>query len=318
MQTVIALAGFAVLSSAYVRRVYRSKEKWSFGDLIANESLSMCPKPAPNDCTYWQDRPHLSLWLNSVSEFHKTQCYYSIALQLASFVALWGRGSVNRNQDDELFLLLIGADGLVPVALTLYTLALHRRADSYHVVLAVLSALLASITGFAAVVIFPSTTVLTGGQWPEVCGGRTPQGVCGQTQDFKSAYYPNRWFIAIAFLCDLLILVIMALYISTRVADPRRFMRARHFLHRFKSLRALTNGFLHGCATLISIGCTIVELFFFVRLFESKNVLDLHEWSFGQIVGITIWIAVIVDFVRHELGMSELSLTYFSSAAFSY
>lgn len=68
-------------------------------------------------------------------------------------------------------------------------------------------------------------------------------------------------------------------------------------------MHTVVNVFLHGSATLILIGCTIIELFFFGQLLLTKSIMGIHDWSYGQFVGITIWTAVIVDLVRHEIGM---------------
>ena len=34
--------------------------------------------------------------------------------------------------------------------------------------------------------------------------------------------------------------------------------------------------------------------------------MDVNDWGFGQIGGITVWFAVIIDLARHEIGMSQL------------
>ena len=298
----IALIGFAVLSSAHAYKILRSMKKPSQQDLTAPQSLSTVPRPGFGERTNGQDQSHLALWLNAISEFHKAQCYYSIALQVASFMALFSNGSGNRNQEDEAFLLLVAADGLAPVAITFYTLALLEQINSYHVILSLLSALLASIIGFCIVTKYPSQGVFSGGHWPVVCGGQTPQGICNRALDLKYNYSPNQWFTAAAVLLDLLILVITGWYVLAQVMKSQRSRQSRDFVHGNKRLHLLMTAFLHGGAMFILLSCSVVELFFFVQLFSHDSIMDHQEWGFGQIVGITIWTAIIIDLVRHELG----------------
>ena len=48
-----------------------------------------------------------------------------------------------------------------------------------------------------------------------------------------------------------------------------------------------------------------MELFYFGLLFfEKYSIMDANDRGFGQIVGITVWFAVIIDLSRHEIGMS--------------
>ena len=69
---------------------------------------------------------HFGFWLRSLSEFHKAQCFYSIALQIASFVTIYGK---EKNRMDDTFPLLISADGILPVATVLYTLLVQAGTD---------------------------------------------------------------------------------------------------------------------------------------------------------------------------------------------
>ena len=69
----------------------------------------------------------------------------------------------------------------------------------------------------------------------------------------------------------------------------------------------LVKAVLHTLAAIILLACTTMELFFFAKLlFNKYTITDLHDWDFGQIVGITVWVAVIIDLARHEIGMSPL------------
>jgi len=148
MQTIIAFLAFAILSSVRLHRVYRSKKQLAQGHADAAESPDQPVEAKSKVRTHDKDQGHIEICLNALSEFHKAQCLYSIALQIASFVALYGKNSAYKDSFDEAYLLLLSADGLIPTSITFYTLMLFRYVNDYHIVLTSISALLASVTGF--------------------------------------------------------------------------------------------------------------------------------------------------------------------------
>lgn len=246
------------------------------------------------------DEGHPEIWLGALSDFHNAQCFYSIALQIASFVAIYGG---NKNREDDIFLLLISADGLLPVALVQYTLQLFGPQHSYHLVLTVISTLLASITGFSIIVSFSDVEAAYGGDWPSTCGGISPQGICGAQLGFSYEDYPNFYLAAVAAACDAVVIACVIWYILTRAKDStfsvtmKRVFSGNRIVHRLKCT------ILHTSAVLILLACSAIELYFFYVLLSGPSIMDAHDWSFGQIVGITIWFAIITDLMRHEAGM---------------
>lgn len=264
-----------------------------FGDLAPDHLSTQSRK---------DDEGHVRSWLFSLSDFHKAQCFYSIALQIASFVATNGK---NRNRVDELFLLLISADGILPIAIALYTLVLLEQARNHDVVLAGISALLASITGFSIVLAYPSTTTIDGATWPASCGGLSPQGICDTIDflNFDHNYYANLFFIGPAIALDILMASLVLQYCSPRLMRLRFLtMRARPQMLGRRVGMVLTSALHFGAVLIISI-CSAIELFFFSKLLvRDDNAFVPRHWSFGQVVGITIWSAVIIDLIRLEVG----------------
>ena len=235
------------------------------------------------------------------------QCYYAIALLIAAFVALYGGNNAERAQLDEAFLLLISADGLIPVALTLYTLMLFRRSTLYHIVLTVISALLASSTGFWIVKHYSLNQPLTSEQWPATCGSLSPQYICGFGFELSYAYSPQIVFTVVAVLCDILIFYLVVWYALSRVEIESLTQLKDIVLPKGSRTLGLVRAMLHTLAVIILLACTLGELFFFGKLLnEHDTIMDVHDWGFGQIVGITVWVAVIIDLARHEIGMSQL------------
>ena len=307
MQTLIALVAFVTLLTIHLRKLRPSQQQEDrrHGKTISIESLSRIKPPVA-------ERTHTSLWLHLTSEFHKLQCYYSIVLQIASLTALYGNDTPARNTYDETFLLLISANGLVPVSLTCYALTWFDYLDSYSVILTVLSALLASITGFHIVVTFPAVDgkVMVGGTWPATCGGLSPTGICGMNDTLGYHLWPNHFFIAGGMACDVIILSLTLRYLTSYISFHGR--RSRHREQRLvgegpASKRGVARwiGIITRTTTITTlIFLTAIEFFFFkLLLIDHNNILDNNNWSFGQIVGIATWSAVIVDLIWHEIGV---------------
>jgi hypothetical protein len=100
MQTVIALLGFFALA---ILAVLQIREK----------AGSEGPKSTP----YQEEAEqcgHYEIVNAVVADFHKSQCYFAIALQIATLVII-GSGFASTTFTDQSFLLLVSADGLFPL-----------------------------------------------------------------------------------------------------------------------------------------------------------------------------------------------------------
>ena len=113
--------------------------------------------------------------------------------------------------------MLISADGLVPVALTFYTLMLRRKTTLYHIVLTSISTLLASATGLWVFKYYSSEQPLTSDRWLDICGALSPQYICRWKFELSEDYYPQIAFVVGAILCDLLIFCLVVWYKLSRV-----------------------------------------------------------------------------------------------------
>ena len=310
IQTLIALLGFAVLASVRLRRHLAKKKRERAAQHTIKEKGAWISssKIAANPPTFGNKKSHSKLWIFAMGEFHKLQCYYAIALLIASFVALYGRNDADRAQLDDVFLMLISANGLVPVSLTFYTLMLLRRTTPYHIILTIISALLASTTGFWIVKNYSLDQPATSEQWPDTCGALSPQYICGGYQfEMNDNYYPQIVFTVGATLCNILILYLVIWYTLSRFKNEYLARLKERLLPPGSRMLRLGKVVLHTLAVVILLACTTMELFFFVKLlFNKYTITDLHHWGFGQIVGITVWVAVVVDLARHEIGMSPL------------
>ena len=245
----------------------------------------------------YNNQGRLAFWIRSLSDFHKAQCFYSIALQIASFVFIYGE---NKNRTDEMFLLLISADGLIPVITTLYTLLLLGRAKVYDVILAGISVLLASITGFGIVLGYSWTKNVSDVDGPASCGKLSPQWICVLTIEMELNYHPDFFFTGGAVTLDVLMVLLIIWYSlpTLKTHLDSKYLRYPRMID--KKARRVVVLALHIFSILSIISCAAIELFFFHIILEDDNSYVAHEWSFGQVVGITVWSAVIIDLIRYE------------------
>ena len=313
MQTLIALLGFAVLASIHLRGHLANKKMEKMAQSTSKErnASDFSNKTAAHVAPVDDEKSHSGLLYLTTEDFHKLQCYYAIALLIASFVALYGGSNAEKAQLDEAFLLLVSANGLIPVALTFYTLMLLRRTTLYQVILTTISALLASATGFWIVKNYSLNQPFSDEQWPSTCGALSPQYICGFEFELNRYYYPQIIFAVAAILCDTLIFGLVVWYTLGRAEIKSLARMKKRVLPKGSRTLGLAQAMLHTSAVIILLACTTGELFFFrLLLLRKEGITDMTNWGFGQIVGITVWCAVIVDLVRHEISMSELRILY--------
>ena len=285
MQTVLALLALGILGVYRWWKVYRSTREQTRGRAQNpnRRTISSRASLAKNRARRTR-KGHFEFWLRILSEFHKAQCFYSIALQTASFVVIYGK---KRNRLDDMFLLLISADGILPVAMALYTLSLFNHARTYDVVLGAISTLLASVTGFSIVLGYSSAPSSSGTDWPISCGGRSLEQICdGYSIDYKYAGSPNTFFAGGAIALDVLVGLLVFEFCFPRLktlTHLRLPMYPRSIGNRAQKTAIVIR---HVLITLILLACVAIE-FYFVAL-GTDDIFVPSDWSFGQVVGITI------------------------------
>ena len=259
--------------------------------------------------------PHLKNFLHYLSEFHKLQCYYLITLQIAALIALYGPSSTThsiRNPFDESFLLLLSINGILPIVLTLYTLALFGKITLYLISFTSFTVILASDTGITIVRLlsepYDSAKGTRGSSldWPATTGGLAPEAICGRKYiiSYPKKLKPENIFMVGAVLCDALLVALIVQWCftkwSSRPSSPHRSRRFENITGRAKSAG-------HMAAASIFLFCAGMEYFFFYQMLVAQHdrIVNFQDWGFGQIVGIAVWAVVIIDFARHEISMLE-------------
>ena len=324
MQTSIAILSLAIIATYQLIKLLRSNRHPppTARNNQCRHSHSYPNKPYTNPQPVAS--PHLRNFHRFLAEFHKLQCYYSITLQIASFIALYGPSSTTesiKNPFDEAFLLLVSTNGIMPIAVTFYTLGLCDRLTLYYILLTSFSAILGSCTGIDIVRLLSKPHDSTEGtrfsdaRWPAATGGLAPEWICGRDYEIR---YPNKLkpekvFLVGVALCDALIIGVIARWLATsfpglfstrcRLTRNGRFTLVERLSPSENAIRFMRKA-AHVAAASILVWCTAMECFFFYQMLEPQydRIVNIKDWGFGQIVGIAVWSVVIIDFVRDEVG----------------
>jgi hypothetical protein len=267
---------------------------------------------------------HHSIVINAtLADFHKTQCYFVIALQVAALVISHAATITTFSTPvDKHFLLLVSANGLIPVVLTFYTLMTFGEKSWYMIVLSVVAVLLSSGTGITLVAghLGDSGPVSEIGDWP-ACGYNSPINICDgigenatPTLKIDTAQELQAYIIVMVITttiaaCLVLWKIItesttmwvkMSEWVAQRVAIriKRPHVATEVGLTRHKRvlriIERITKVVLHSLVVSSLLTCLGIELFYFEQIFASPYV-DKTTWGFGQIVGITAWFGFLVE-----------------------
>jgi hypothetical protein len=265
----------------------------------------------------------------TLAEFHKTQCYFTIALQIATFVIIYSKTTPLLFVDQN-FLLLVSLDGLLPVTLSLYTLMTFGKRSWYMIGLSVVSAVLSTANGVHITRNFASYTDVPG-LGPAACGGVGPAGLCyaiGRNseifqEDVTSFYYKLIMGITDIFMGCLVLWKILtestpwwsvwikglAKILTAGMKSTSGFTsdethRSNRLNHRIQFWTAVFFHFIIVAGMLICLG---IVFSLFQQVLASPYV-DAKSWGFGQIVGITIWMGVMMELAYLEYSPYYLSL----------
>jgi len=272
----------------------------------------------------------------TLADFHKTQCYFVIALQLAALLISYsGTITTFSTTIDKHFLLFVSANGLVPIVLTLYTLMTFGEKSRYMIVLSIVAVLLSSGTGTTLVAghLGDSGPLSEIGDWP-ACGNNSPTNIChgiGQNAipilDIDTAQESQAYIIIMVITTTITACLVLWKVITEsttmwvkisewvtqrvafrikrpQVATEVGLTRHKRILRR---IERITRVLLHSLVVLSLLACLGIELFYFGQIFESQFV-DFNSWGFGQIVGITAWVGFLVELVYLQYSENKRSL----------
>jgi hypothetical protein len=325
---IVGLLSLAILGYG----VYRAQKKMAkegqsrvlTGLTLHEESSS--PKKPPKSRKTVED--HYIVWCATLAEFHKAQCYFVIALQIATFVITYSKTTPVINVDQE-FLLMVAVDGGLPVVLTLYTLMTFGKRSWYMIGLSIISVVMSTFNGTHITRNFSSYTDVKG-LGPATCGGVGPAGLCYglgandyliDTTVSSDDYFlvmstvdvcagclviwkiltetTNWWSVASTAVTKRIAKILAPLVGRIKPTNGLPADEVRRFNKINRLLQLSITIFLHFVIIALLLCCMGLEFFLFQELLTSPYV-DAKSWGFGQIVGITIWMGVILELVYLE------------------
>ena len=175
---------------------------------------------------------------------------------------------------------------MIPVSLKFYVLICQGRANCYHTVLTSISVFLASITGFRTVNLFSTTHVVSGGTWPEACGGLHPQQMCGVAR-FTPGPSLNRSGIAGVALCGAFVLALVMWYSTSHVKDHPYFTWLGNIRKVNPKAKRRVKYILHITAVSFLLFCTSMELYIFKTVLLDEG--SIMKGKIGGSAKLLVW-----------------------------
>lgn len=222
-------------------------------------------------------------------EFHKVQCFFSMALQIASLFAR----VFHTNLLNAYMLLPLSMNGILPVLFAFLLFVQYGRASVYLTVLTGSSWLLATIVFWGSYLSMRRNLNGTSEGTLDMqfvlrlsanpaCGGYFAQTVCAYEYpihslgraDLANTFMPLVWLSGSLFF-------FMRLFGSTSISNGHP---------------AIPFGFVISLAIQFYLFGTNVKI----------ELMNVHSWGFGQIIGVTVWFAPVIVYVY--LLLSKLTL----------
>ncbi|KAL8686419.1 MAG: hypothetical protein Q9224_005453, partial [Gallowayella concinna] len=280
--------------------------------------------------------PHL---IAALFEFQKAQCFFMIAVQTAAIITV-KRGGFDAKTLQQLSnsysaITLVAICGYFPVVFTL--LNLHgANQDSWYVIgLTTITVVISGVTAFTTKQFKPSQHDLIGlhnvtGSWAS-CGNRNPTTFCFSSDTVDPfGYGGGAKHIFVFCIVVLALLIVDKFRISqghvlsktqTQIQIDRNPRRIHTSLLKQRALTGLSalsrvptycsnldvktkktiNVLIYGCIW-------ILFLFFYCRwiyllskwINNESGVIGPSTWTFGQIVGITVWVPSLIQYAYLE------------------
>ena len=248
-------------------------------------------------------------------EFHKNQCYFISAIQIALLVLLhqafirWDINKFIAPIFDVLLSVPLALNGLVPTVFTLCCISRYGRLSWYGIILTVITAVLST----GSLVASYRFTRTEAGSLDEIMGDQSlaaqsrivcgsDSGNLGTQAELSTIKFSWVWLIYVN--C-----VLWGLYcIVKHVIEPTRGESSRwNRLSRF-----LTKPYV-PTFTYTFFAITWILSFtyhFWLYNFLNKNSLVSQTWTFGQIIAVVVWAPSIVEFLYVEISKLRSKAVY--------
>ncbi|KAL8827697.1 MAG: hypothetical protein Q9170_006914, partial [Blastenia crenularia] len=280
--------------------------------------------------------------ISALFEFQKAQCFFMIAVQAAAIIIVQGGGFQAKNlqqlSNSYSAITLIAICGYLPVVFTLLNLHGAGKSSWYIIALSTTTVMVSGVTAFLTRKFKPSPNDLRclrniPGSWTS-CGGKNPTTFCMGPHTVDPFDYVGG-----AKHIFIFCIVILVFIMSDKLRTSHLYHMARHKIQNsksskskdLKSARRRIPSQLSALSKLATIperyssldvtrkralgnllyGCIwIAFLFFYCRAIyllskwinHQSGVIGPSSWTFGQIVGITIWAPSLIQYLYLETG----------------
>ncbi|KAL8671677.1 MAG: hypothetical protein Q9168_003825 [Polycauliona sp. 1 TL-2023] len=278
--------------------------------------------------------------ISALFEFQKAQCFFMIAVQAAAIIIVKGGGfdakTLQQLSNSYSAITLVAICGYLPVVFTLLNLHGAGQDSWYVIALSTVTVVIAGVTAFTTKRFVPSPNDLADlrnvtGSWLS-CGKRNPTTFClsNDTVDpFSFGGGVKHTFIFCIIVLGFLVLdkLRTSLHLSLAKATTQT-TRSPHHIKTASPKQRTVSGFstlsrlsvvqtYYGSLNMetkkiisnVVYGCIwMLFLFFYGRCIfllskwinGQSGVIGPSTWSFGQIVGITVWVPSLIQYLYLE------------------
>lgn len=273
---------------------------------------------------------HLPAIVTGLIEFQKAQCFFMLAIQAAAIVVMKSgtltASTYAQAQLNYILLHVIAINGYLPVTFTLMCLRNFAKKSWYMYLLTTCTVILSVVTLNMALAEIGSPNSISPSDTYQDCGTSSPAIFC----NLQDTGYPMEDDISytLYFCASVLCLLLLDKLKVTRWAATLRILKwlqdiklwrktvlfAKYFNHYMKQIdipywtrgRALTLDKSRGFRFLTFDWFIPVYLNYFsyqimeLSFFSSIGVIDTRNWSFGQIVAVTVWFPALFEYFYLE------------------
>lgn len=265
---------------------------------------------------------HRPALISAYNEFHRAQCLFTAAIQIAALVILRNNPINYSKQMLHLnygFLQVVAISGLISVTYTYLFLSYTTQRSTYRFILTMTAFVLAT-AGFASFTTYYQDFVEA---HPD---GNTNLPACGNV-DISQLCTSNRWSFGVEggsigimwwfyTHCSLSMLhitldFISPLYLSKTVVALYRLYRCKgkpelgwRAYYREQQGAPSEHGITATCLVFLLPYVPIFAVQFGILITFFQYVSN-DTWSFGQIIAITVWTSVLLEFIQLEICKSK-------------
>lgn len=255
--------------------------------------------------------------VTAIVEFHKAQCFFSIPVMVAALFS----GLFRKNPLNVFTLLPIALNSVAPLQLVLFMIVRCARFSTFLVLLTTVSWILASIVYWVLYsqlfsspswfvdLPFVQSEYLLGLANDPACGGYSALSLCPSFplwQDASKAnsafrYSPWVWsWYALCFTGVVTVHGLQTLGTDLRSIDLWRKNMSAGALGKQSRFGKVAGDHLFWLGSLICVAFVCVQLYFLSLAFD-LSLVNVHDWGFGQIIAVTVWLPAIVEYVQLQI-----------------